>query len=573
MSATVAVDVSDGPGSGSVTPPSSSSPSSSTSASAVPAVKAALLQWDVQLKLSPAQLSALTAFQQRLTPPPSSLPPPSHAAARPAPPPAGSIDSSQHKGGAANGAEGYFEKQPASESSLLLSLVPRLSLTPAPQPPPLFSHSAYGQALLSAYLTSSSSSTPFTSSYQLLCSASAHLHQLLTLSSSLLQHVALLHRHQATIDGQTRAVQEECTALLQQERELLAKAQRYADNLEFFTAADRIQGQLAHTLTITSSSTSSTSLDSAAFPSLLSTIDRCTLYLQHNPSFLASSLYLAKYERLKERLMRLLRLAVTDRLTEAEKTVRTEREKEKRGKGDVTPSPKGASALTSASPQSAWLRSFVQHRALAAELAPLLRDLEQRAADDTEKGLYSTTLQEVQSAYYQQRHRMVFTDLSQYVADLSRSMELTGLTRAAVAALTTLCSLETQLFDQLFTPASASLLSSLLSSLASVLYTALRPVIIRQTSIDVLCEVVIILEEETANDHAAAAAAATTAGEAYHTVLRRLINDCQERLSFRASVLIREEISAYKHREEDSDWRKRMARVEEARGRRGERHG
>ena len=262
--------------------------------------------------------------------------------------------------------------------------------------------------------------------------------------------------------------------------------------------------------------------------------------------------------------MRLLRVAVVERLSDAEKAVKAERERESaelRKTRGALPSP------TSSSPQSAWLRSFVTHRALAAELAPLLRDLERRAADDVEKGLYATTLQEVHSAYYAQRHRLVFHELSYHVAELGRSLELTGLTRAAVAALTTLCSLETQLFDALFTSASASLLQSLLSSLSSVLYTALRPAIIQQTSIEALCEVIVILKDETDTQHAAAAGNGPTvagAGDAYQATLRRLIHDCQERLSYRAGVLIRDDIAGYVHTDADSDWAGRMATAEEA---------
>ena len=557
MSAAVMLDASEATSAGHS--PTILSPSS-TVTNPFGAVKAALLQWDSQLRLSPAQLSALAAFQQQL---PSTS---SHSTLKGT---ANKDEGVTNEGESKiNAEDGEDESAPRSSSSSLLSRVVSSSPLPPPSSLPVsFSHSACQHMLLSSYLTSSSSSTSFTSSYQLLCSSSSHLHALLSLSSSLLQRVSLLHHHQSLVLGQTNKVREECTALLEQQKELLAKAQRYADNLEYFTAADRIQQQLQHTLTITSSSTSSTSLDAAAFPSLLSTIDRCTGYLQANSSFFASSQYLQRYERLKERLMRLLRMAATERLAEAEKTVRAERERERRSsRGDATQSPSSASSsLSSASPQSAWLRSFVHHRALAPELAPLLRDLEMRAADDGEKGLYSVTLQEVQQVYAQQRHRLVFADLSQYVQELSRSMELTGLTRSAVSALTTLCSLEAQLFEQLFTSTSASLLSSLLSSLASILYTALRPVIIKQTSIDALCEVIIILKEETVSDAEASKEPSSTASEAYRAVLRRLIHDSQERLSYRASVLIREDIGGYVHKEEDTNWRVRMAKGDEAR--------
>ena len=484
------------------------------------------------------------------------------------------------------------ERQAMSSAPVgqLWSLFPVESIESPPHPPAQSSHQLWEQQLLSTYLSSPSPSASSPSAaYLLLVASHGQLSSLVSLSSSLLSHVSLLHSHHALVHDKTNKVREECSALLDEQKELLAKADRYAANLHFYQQADRIAQQLQHTLTINSTSTS-TSLDAASFPAILTTIDQCYAYLNANQSFHSSALYLAKYERLKEKLLRLLRQFVNEALLEVERSDRADRERERLAKKSA--SDNGATEASSDSGrQSSWLRSFVNHRSLAPQLAPLIRDIERRAADSPLKSLYSTTLTDVQQLYMQQRQRLVVTALNEYVATISKERELTALTRAAVSALLSLCSLETQLFDVLFSDVSRPLLSALLTSLASILYTALRPVVIRQTDIDVLCEVIIILKEETNSTTAAAAshtasvsstsspsatssstsfspssqsssaASVSASAESYLSILRRLIGDCQERLSYRASVFIRDEVAGYKHTQRDVDWRARLDKL------------
>ena len=553
-----------------------SAPAGGSSSSS--AVKLSLSGWDSQLRLQSAQQRAVSQLTQSVQ---------ARTAALHYPP----LKQPTYTARLAKGTGQHSSARP-SPAHQLWSLAPLDSTDSSFQPAasPQLSPQSWEQQLLSAYLTSPSqtASTP-SAAYSLLVASHSQLSSLVSLSSSLLSHLSLLHQHHATVHEQTNKVREECAALLAEQKELLASADRYAANLHYFDQAERIAAQLQHTLTVSSSSHTSTQLDAAAFPAILSSIDQCTHYLHHNHSFHASQLYLGKYERLKERLLRLVRQYVNDTLNDAEKADRADREKERLASKAKAASSEGGVSGDSGR-QSSWLRSFVTHRALAPLLSPLIRDIERRAAEAPGKSLYASTLAEVQQLYMQQRQRLVVAALSEYVATLSKERELTALTRAAVSALLSLCSLESQLFDVLFSDVSRPLLSSLLSSLASILYTALRPLVIRQTDIDVLCEVIIILKEETASaaavsqlpttPHSAApsptssssassasspssAAASSTpaSSDSYLSVLRRLIGDCQERLSYRASAFIRDGVAGYKNTQRDVDWRARLDKL------------
>ena len=560
---------------------SNSSVSSATGGSSSIHTKHSLTGWDSQLRLHPAQQQAIAHLSQLIQSQSSS------SLYSPLP-----LRSSSFTSRSADGSE----QRPLSSSPPAAQLWLQTSVRSASPLqlgfPSHLSHLTWEQHLLSSYLSSSSPAASSSSpAYSLLVASHSQLASLVSLSSSLLSHLSLLHQHHALVHDKTNAVREECSALLAEQKELLAKADRYAANLYYYQQADKIAQQLQHTLTITSTSTS-TSLDAASFPAILSTIDQCCDYLHINHSFHSSATYVAKYERLKEKLLRLVRQYVSESLHEAERNDRADREKALLGRkakeatSDVTASGASSQALPSDSGrQSSWLRSFVTHRALAPQLAPLIRDIERRAADSPAKSLYSTTLAEVQQLYLQQRQRVVVAALSEYVATISRERELTALTRAAVSALLSLCSLETQLFDVLFSDVSRPLLSSLLTSLASILYTALRPVVIRQTDIDVLCEVISILKEETANSGAASishppvsspsaassassssslpspAPASTVSAESHLSILRRLIGDCQERLSYRASVFIRDQVAGYNNTQREVNYRARLDKL------------
>ena len=546
--------------------------------------KQSLASWDSQLRLQPAQQQAVAHIAQCIqahTALYSPLKQPSSYVRSQRP---GDNSTQQHFVAA-------FTASPAAQLWMLPSAYTTEPVEPASSPlPPAHPSSLSPQQwelqLLSAYLSSPSPSASSPSAaYSLLVASHSQLSSLVSLSSSLLSHVSVLHQHHALVHDKSNKVREECSALLDEQKQLLAKADRYAANLYYYQQADKIAQQLQHTLTITSTSTS-TSLDAASFPSILTTIDECSAYLNANISFQSSPLYLAKYERLKEKLLRLLRQFVNDTLNEAERSDRADREKERmvrkpkeaNGEDGAATGSSSTSALSSDSGrQSSWLRSFVTHRGLAPRLAPLIRDLERRAAHAPARSLYASTLAEVQQLYMQQRQKMVVAALSDYVATLSRERELTALTRASVSALLSLCSLESQLFDVLFSDASRPLLSALLTTLASILYTALRPVVIRQTDIDVLCEVIIILKEETASAAVAALPVSTpsssssssssalpsssSSADSFLSVLRRLVGDCQERLSYRASVFIRDEVAGYKQTQHDVDWSARLNKL------------
>ncbi|KAL9311617.1 putative oligomeric Golgi complex, subunit 3 protein [Arabidopsis thaliana] len=113
--------------------------------------------------------------------------------------------------------------------------------------------------------------------------------------------------------------------------------------------------------------------------------------------------------------------------------------------------------------------------------------------------------------------------------------------------------MEHQLFTHFF-PASSEEVSSLaplVDPLSTYLYDILRPKLIHEANIDLLCELVHILKVEVLGDQSARQSE-PLAG--LRPTLQRILADVNERLTFRARTYIRDEIANYTPSDEDLDY-------------------
>jgi hypothetical protein len=130
-------------------------------------------------------------------------------------------------------------------------------------------------------------------------------------------------------------------------------------------------------------------------------------------------------------------------------------------------------------------------------------------------------------------------------------------TRVTCTYLVELCSLEYQLFQDFFAPnpTSSEFLQQVLAQLCGALYTQLRPAIIHELDVDRLCEAVLILQSEIVE---AQVVPRGDSARAVGHVVRRIVEDVQERLSYRAHVSIRDEIERFQPSRADIDYPTRL---------------
>ncbi|GFZ03131.1 sec34-like family protein [Actinidia rufa] len=141
----------------------------------------------------------------------------------------------------------------------------------------------------------------------------------------------------------------------------------------------------------------------------------------------------------------------------------------------------------------------------------------------------------------------------QRISEFSKKEKLTSLTRSGCAYLMQVCQLEHQLFDHFFPSSSEdiSTLSPLVDPLCTYLYDTLRPKLIQEANLDILCELVDILKVEVLGEQLSRRSE-SLAG--LRPTLDRILADVHERLTFRARTYIRDEIANHIPSDEDLDY-------------------
>ncbi|XP_024973741.1 conserved oligomeric Golgi complex subunit 3 isoform X1 [Cynara cardunculus var. scolymus] len=259
-------------------------------------------------------------------------------------------------------------------------------------------------------------------------------------------------------------------------------------------------------------------------------------YVENNPQYAESNVYLVKFRQLQSRALGMIRAHVLAVLKSSTSQVQTAL----RGSG-------GNKAAVSEGVEASII--YVRFKAAASELKPVLEEIERRSS----RKEYVQILSECHRIYCEQRLSLVKGIVSQRISEYSRKETLPSLTRSGCAYLMQVCQLEHQLFDHFFpsTSEDISSLAPLVDPLCTYLYDTLRPKLIHETNLDVLCELVDILKIEVIGEQLSRRSE-SLAG--IRPTLDRILADIHERLTFRARTHIRDEIANYLPLDEDLDY-------------------
>ncbi|XP_050272474.1 conserved oligomeric Golgi complex subunit 3 isoform X2 [Quercus robur] len=272
------------------------------------------------------------------------------------------------------------------------------------------------------------------------------------------------------------------------------------------------------------------------FLPLLKRLDDCISYVESNPQYAESSVYLLKFRQLQSRALGMIRSHVLSVLKSASSQVQAAIRSSGNSKAAVS---EGVEASV----------IHVRFKAAANELKPVLEEIESRSS----RKEYVQLLAECHKLYCEQRLSLVRGIVHQRISEFAKKESLPSLTRSGCAYLMQVCQLEHQLFDHFFPSSSedVSSLAPLIDPLSTYLYDTLRPKLIHETNIDFLCELVDILKVEVLGEQV------NRRGESLaglRPTLQRILADVHERLTFRARTHIRDEIANYLPSDEDLDY-------------------
>ncbi|XP_010939335.1 conserved oligomeric Golgi complex subunit 3 [Elaeis guineensis] len=339
-----------------------------------------------------------------------------------------------------------------------------------------------------------------------------------------------------TVATKTKTLHDACDRLLIEKQRLIEFAEALRSKLNYFDELENVS---------TSFYSPNMNIGSEQFLPLLKRLDDCISYIESNPQYAESGVYLVKFRQLQSRALGMIRSHVLSVLKGASSQVQTAI----RGSGsNKTTVSEGVEASV----------IYVRFKAAASELKPLLGELESRST----RKEYAQIVTECHRLYCEQRLSLVKSILQQRISEFARKEALPSLTRSGCAYLMQVCQLEHQLFDHFFpsTSGDASNLAPLIDPMCTYLYDTLRPKLIHEANLDSLCELVDILKIEVLGEQL------SRRGESLaglRPTLQRILADIHERLTFCARTHIREEIANYRPSDADLDYPAKLERSTE----------
>ncbi|KAI3667095.1 hypothetical protein L6452_42140 [Arctium lappa] len=337
-------------------------------------------------------------------------------------------------------------------------------------------------------------------------------------------------QHQV-VATKTKTLHDACDRMVIEKQRLIEFAESLRSKLNYFDELENVA---------TSFYSSNTNVANENFLPQLKKLDECISYVENNPQYAESNVYLVKFRQLQSRALGMIRTHVLAVLKSSTSQVQTAL----RGSG-------GNKAAVSEGVEASII--YVRFKAAASELKPVLEEIERRSS----RKEYAQILSECHRIYCEQRLSLVKGIVSQRISEYSRKETLPSLTRSGCAYLMQVCQLEHQLFDHFFpsTSEDISSLAPLVDPLCTYLYDTLRPKLIHETNLDVLCELVDILKIEVIGEQLSRRSE-SLAG--IRPTLDRILADIHERLTFRARTHIRDEIANYLPLDEDLDYPRKL---------------
>ncbi|CAK7352282.1 unnamed protein product [Dovyalis caffra] len=333
-------------------------------------------------------------------------------------------------------------------------------------------------------------------------------------------------QHQA-VATKTKTLHDACDRLVVEKQRLIEFAEAVHSKLHYFDELENLNNNFY---------ASNTNVGNEKFLPLLKRLDECISYVESNPQYAESSVYLLKFRQLQSRVLGMIRNHVVSVLKNASSQVQL-----------AIRSTGGSKTSISEGVEASVI--YVRFKAASTELKPILEEIESRSA----RTEYVQILVECHKLYCEQRLSLVKGIVHQRISEFSKKEALPSLTRSGCAYLMQVCQLEHQLFDHFFPSSSEDIssLAPLIDPLSTYLYDTLRPKLIHETNVDLLCELVDILKVEVLGEQLSRRSE-SLAG--LRPTLQRILADVHERLTFRARTYIRDEIANYMPFNEDLDY-------------------
>ncbi|KAK6126702.1 hypothetical protein DH2020_039559 [Rehmannia glutinosa] len=288
-------------------------------------------------------------------------------------------------------------------------------------------------------------------------------------------------QHQ-TVATKTKTLHDACDRLLIEKQRLIEFAESLRAKLNYFDELENVA---------TSFYSPSMNVAHENFLPLLKRLDDCISYVESNPQYAECNVYLVKFRQLQSRALGMIRSHVLSVLKNTSSQVQA-----------AIRSSAGNKASVSEGVEASVI--YVRFKAAANELKPVLVEIESRKP----RKEYVQILTECHKLYCEQRLSLVRGIVHQRISEFAKKEALPSLTRSGCAYLmqqNTIGYLDDFVFITFSLPIPVSYkyysedvssLAPLIDPLCTYLYDTLRPKLIHEANLDILCELVDILKVE-----------------------------------------------------------------------------
>ncbi|WRT68392.1 uncharacterized protein IL334_005368 [Kwoniella shivajii] len=276
----------------------------------------------------------------------------------------------------------------------------------------------------------------------------------------------------AYVEERSESLRGACEDLLEEQTHLLTHTSQLAHRLTFFTFLETSQKML--------NSPGNNLVLSPDFLPMVKRLDECLSYLGEHRDFRDAELYLIRYQQCMTRSMTLIKLYFVS-------VVKAMGQEIGKRLGDKGLSENAAQALL-----------YTKFISLSQPLRPLLAELEARVSSNPDE--LTPLLSECHSAWITTRQSLMGGRVMREVGGMDpNASDLVDLTRSGCSYLKQTCLDEFNLFKHFFL-SGESTLYEYLETLCDYLYDHLRPRILHEPSLQVLCGVCTVLQALMVHD-------------------------------------------------------------------------
>ncbi|EJD02929.1 Sec34-domain-containing protein [Fomitiporia mediterranea MF3/22] len=351
-----------------------------------------------------------------------------------------------------------------------------------------------------------------------------------------------------SVESGGRSLKDACEELLDERDRLIKLTEDVGARLEYFQELERATRLLNHpgeSLVLQSD-----------FLEMVERVDICIDFLRNHRHYREAEIYLLRFHQCMTRAMTLIKMYFVGSL--------------KALTSDIMK--RHSSNEISSTAQMHLL--YTRFQSVAMQVAPLIGELERRTRSHPED--LSALLAECHSAYFYARKSLLSGRLTEEIKGLDPSRsDLVELTRAGCTYLKQLCIDEFALYKCFFN-SGRDLLYTYLESLCDYLYDDLRPRILHEPRLSILCSVCKVLqalmvldvpEDETSSDEEDGYGRHTESQQGTEQglgrlhisqMLRSVLQDAQTRLLFKAQTVVQAEVRYYVPKPEELDYPKRL---------------